>query len=151
MILADDLLEYTLKHKTDFGGAMHAERIEAALLQAQRFVLSPQVQDMVLDLVVRRPRVLLESRRTMFLPAPLTWIEWEHPTARDPVINTVDPLSTGIRRTGFLLIGENLEDLHSGAALIVASVPAAAAKSRPSSRRLGFTPIPGLPCWRSWR
>lgn len=107
MILADDVLAWmgSARKTYDLANREQADRIEFAIIQAQRFRLSPSVQELV-DQLRQRPAALLASRATMFLPAPMTWIEW----ADEKGISSV--------RCGFLLLGRD-DDLHAGAALIV--------------------------------
>jgi hypothetical protein len=107
MILADALMEHLEQHArlTD----RDYYEIQLAVLQAHRFTLSPATQEQVEHLISGRADVLLSERNTAFLPAPLTWIEWEH----------LGRANEAVPKTGFLLIGGHGIDIHAGVMMVV--------------------------------
>lgn len=103
----------------------------AALAPAVPFRLSPLATEAVFGLV-KNEKALEASRPHLFLPAPVTWLEWERPT----------------HRVGWLLTGHN-GSIHAGEAVLAISMPGHPIYpfffefNLPDTTRRAVVPVPG--------
>lgn len=107
MILADELLAWTRERHRRSRVADQRNLLDLAIVQAHRFVLSPEVQILANGLQ-QRPDALQTARETRFLPSGSTWIEWA--PANRPHI-----------RNGLLLIGDGERSVSEGMIFMVSS------------------------------